>query len=156
MEQTSRMIQFTGLLNSAMKSIQSMKMEKMAAFNLSAAHTNCLCRLAESEDGLSQRELAELEAMDKAQVSRVMRELEEKDYVQSTGGSYKRRYTLTESGAEMARQVENIILSLNNFVSRDIPLAELDTFYSVLNEIVKNLAVAETLVSEGRDGALYR
>ena len=38
----SRFIQFSSLVGSVTKSIQSMKMEKMAHYGLSAAHTNLL------------------------------------------------------------------------------------------------------------------
>ena len=48
----SRFELFAGLLNSAVKSIQRLKAAGMKQFNLSAAHTTCLCRLAEAgEDG---------------------------------------------------------------------------------------------------------
>ena len=56
----SRFILFTGLINSVTKSIQGMKMIKMESYGLSAAHTNCLCRLADAPEGLTQGELAEL------------------------------------------------------------------------------------------------
>ena len=58
----SRFIQFSSLVGSVTKSIQSMKMEKMAHYGLSAAHTNLLCHLAESgEEGMTQGELAQAE-----------------------------------------------------------------------------------------------
>ena len=154
----SRFIQFSSLVGCAMKSIQSIKMEKMTRYGLSAAHTNLLCRLAGSGDtGMTQGELAQAESMDKAQVSRVLRELEEKEYVcQIPGvGPYKRRYRMTPAGRAVTNEMEEIILSLNRFVSQDIPEADLAVFYRTLTTITENLLSLETLVAEGKEESLY-
>ena len=116
----SRFIQFSSLVGSVTKSIQSMKMEKMAHYGLSAAHTNLLCHLAESgEEGMTQGELAQAELMDKAQVSRVLQNLEEKGYVRQRSGKglYKRRYTMTAEGRAVTDEMEAILLVMNRFVS---------------------------------------
>lgn len=153
----SRFILFTGLVNSVTKSIQAMKMMKMERYGLSAAHTNCLCRLAERPEGLTQGELAELEMTDKAQVSRVLRELEEKGYVYARGraGSYKRRYLLTDRGEETTREMEAILLAVNRYVSREIPPEDLAVFYRTMTTIAKNIRGAEVLMEEGKEGILY-
>ena len=147
----SRFIQFVGLLNRASKSIQALKMMKMEHYQLSAAHTNCLCRLAEFPEGLTQTHLAELENMDRAQVSRVLRELEEKNYAVRTdsGGAYKRQYVLTPRGVETVREMEEIILRLNHYVSGEISDADLAVFYRTFHTITKNLSSAEALVANG-------
>lgn len=154
----SRFMQFSSLVGSAMKSIQAMKMEKMARYGLSAAHTNLLCRLAQSGDeGMTQGELAQAEAMDKAQVSRVLRELEGKGYVcQGSGaGPYKRPYRMTPEGRAVTDEMEAIILALNRFVSRDIPQEDLAVFYRTLTTITENLLRLEKLVAEGKEETLY-
>lgn len=154
----SRFIQFSSLVGGAMKSIQAMKMEKMARYGLSAAHTNLLCRLAEgSEAGMTQGELAQAEAMDKAQVSRVLRELEEKGHVRQAPGAgpYKRPYVLTEKGKAVTDEMAAIILALNRYVSRDIPEADLAIFYRTLTTITENLNRLENMVAEGKEGTLY-
>lgn len=149
----SRFILFTGLINGTMKSIQAMKMMKMERYGLSAAHTNCLCRLAERPEGLTQGELAELEMMDKAQVSRVLRELEQKGYVarDSGAGAYKRRYVLTSLGVDTTAEMERILLSLNLYVSRDIPEGDLEVFYRTMTTIAENIAEVERLMETGKD-----
>ena len=72
----SRLIRFTNLAGGALKSIQALKGMKMAPYGLSAAHTDLLCHLAHRPEGATQTELAALEMIDKAQVSRVLRALE--------------------------------------------------------------------------------
>lgn len=149
----SRFMLFTGLITGVMKSIQGMKMMKMEQYGLSAAHTNCLCRLAECPEGLTQGELAELETMDKAQVSRVLRELEEKGYAvrEDGAGAYRRRYRLTPLGVATTEEMERILLSLNRFVSRDIPEQDLEVFYRTMHTIAKNIARAEALMEAGKE-----
>lgn len=154
----SRFIQFSSLVGSVTKSIQSMKMEKMAHYGLSAAHTNLLCHLAESgEEGMTQGELAQAELMDKAQVSRVLQNLEEKGYVRQNPGKglYKRRYTMTAEGRAVTDEMEAILLAMNRFVSRDIPDADLVVFYRTFGIIAQNLSRLEVSVAERKEDTLY-
>lgn len=138
----SRFAQFSGLISSAAKSIQRLKLARMEAFHLSAAHTNCLCRLS-TEGPLTQMELARQEGMDRSQISRVLRELTSRGYVQSENRSgYKRRYQLTLSGEETAREIGHIILEVNRFVSDAIPAADLEVFYRTMRTITENLGRA--------------
>lgn len=77
---------FAGLNGAAMKSIQRIKTQKMKKYNLSSAHTNCICRLESAgSEGLTQTELVRQEMMDPSQISRVLRELTAKGYVQPDG-----------------------------------------------------------------------
>ena len=149
----SRFIQFSSLVGSVTKSIQSMKMEKMAHYGLSAAHTNLLCHLAESgEEGMTQGELAQAELMDKAQVSRVLQNLEEKGYVRQRPGKglYKRRYTMTAEGRAVTDEMEAILLAMNRFVSRDLVV-----FYRTFGIIAQNLSRLEASVAERKEDTLY-
>ena len=82
----SRLIRFTNLAGGALKSIQALKGMKMAPYGLSAAHTDLLCHLAHRPEGATQTELAALEMIDKAQVSRVLRALEGKGLIEKDGG----------------------------------------------------------------------
>lgn len=138
----SRFALFSGLINSAAKSIQRMKAAGMKEYNLSAAHTDCLCRLAEAgEAGLTQGELIRLEGMDRAHISRVLGELCRRDYAAPSeqGGQYRKRYVLTAAGQRVAGEIQDIILSVNRFVSRQIPQEDLDVFYRTLRTITQNL-----------------
>lgn len=150
----SRFMLFTGLITRVVKSIQAMKMIKMERYGLSAAHTNCLCRLGGHPEGLTQGALSELEMMDKAQVSRVLRELEEKGYVRrETGaGAYKRRWLLTGLGVETVREMEETLLALNRYVSRDIPEANLEVFYRTMATIAENIERLEAMMETGKEG----
>lgn len=149
----SRFILFTGLLNSAGKSIQHMKAIKMERYGLSAAHTNCIYRLADHPEGLTQRQLTDLESMDRAQVSRVLCELEQKGYVHRKGdtGAYKRCYELTSEGRQIGEEIQSMILGINQFVSRQIPPSDLEVFYRTMGMICENLRRAEEHLHDGKE-----
>ena len=118
----------------------------MKKFDLSISHTNCLYRLAGAgAQGLNQMELVRLEMMDASQVSRVMRELIDKGYVKLSGeeGRYRRRYLLTEKGAEIAQEVQKEVAEIQDYVSGGIPESELRVFYKVFQMIYGKLLEAE-------------
>ena len=137
----NRFENFSILLNSAAKSIQKIKRIYMERYHLSAAHTNCLCRLKQAgTEGLTQKALMQQEQMDKAQVSRVVKELLGRDYIYAKGeSSYRCSYVLTESGQQIADEIENIIGILMEGVSGMIPREDLEIFYRTLGLITENL-----------------
>ena len=141
----SRFELFAGLINRASKSMQRIKSAKMKKYHLSAAHTTCLCKLAEAGgQGLTQGELTALEGMDRAQISRVLGDLIQREYVAAQGqaGQYKRRYSLTAAGQAVTGEIKEIILDVNRFVSGQIPSEDIQVFYRTLTAITQNLEQA--------------
>lgn len=137
---------FVVLMSNVQKSIQRIKMQKMKRYSLSSAHTNCICRLEiAGERGLTQMELVRQEMMDASQISRVLRELIQKGYVQVDGesGKYRRRYSLTDTGMVVAEEIRDTIREINHYVSGEIPMDDLKTFYRTLNRISDSLNRAE-------------
>lgn len=142
----NRLLLFSGLISSAAKSIQRLKMAQMKQFQLSASHTAFLCRLEEAgRDGLTQGQLIALEGMDRAQVSRVLKDLCARRLAAPAqpGSGYKRRYVLTPAGADITQEIQGIILDINRFVSGRIPQSDIDVFYRTLHLIIQNLEEAE-------------
>lgn len=142
--QSSRFPRFSALIGSAAKNIQRLKNAYMGRYALSSAHTNCLCQLAAAQPaGLTQTELARREQMDRAQVCRVLRELDRRGFVVSVGPtSYKRHYRLTPAGAAAAEEINAIILRVQHYVSDEIPPEDLAVFYRTLEIIVRRLGAA--------------
>lgn len=145
---------FCSLTGSAAKSIARLKAARMDAFDLSAAHTQCLCLLREAmPEGLTQAELARRIGMDRAQVSRVLRTLRERGYLPDdpqTG--YKRRYALTEAGVDTANAVQSIVAQVHAYVSEGIPHEDIVCFYRTFAHIAQRLESAVTLFgAPGKD-----
>lgn len=138
----TRFARFEGYIGSAAKSIARLKAARMARFQLSAAHTSCLLRLHAAPEGLTQTGLRETLGMDRAQISRVLRQLGEKAYVTSGGAGYNRVYRLTESGERVSREIDGIVSEVLSFVSGEIPQAEIDAFYRTFAVITAHLSEA--------------
>ena len=145
MKQTGFLL-FNTHLSNAQKSLQKLKNKKMEIYGLGSAHTVCLCLLYDYPDGITKTELARLCGVDKAQISRIITDLEQKGYViTAEGGShYRQKYKLTEEGTATTSEIKYIIQDINGFVSGDIPREELDAFYATFAKICHNLKRAET------------
>lgn len=140
-----RFILFTTLLNDAQKSIVRLKGKKMDLYGLGSAHTTCIYFLQDISEGITKTELAHLCGVDKAQISRVISDLLQKDYVSIADPqlNYKQKYVLTEEGRNIAEQMRQTILDVNAFVSGTIPKEQIDNFYATLQTISDNLKKAE-------------
>ena len=141
----SRFELFDGLIASAGKTLQRIKTDKMEKYGLGSTHTTCLCKLGKAGDaGITQKELTEQEGIDRAQVSRILRDLEQEGLVYATGNSaYKKRYCLTEKGKTITDEINDIILEINRYVSREISAEDIAVFYRVMQVIDGNLKKAE-------------
>ena len=140
-----RFLLFSSRLNDAQKSLSRIKQKKMEHYGLGGAHVLCICQLEEHEKGLTKTELVKRCGVDKAQISRVIADVFEKNYitVSNPQSSYRQRYILTDEGARIAREIKQIILDINSFVSDSIPQADIENFYSTFNTICENLSKAE-------------
>lgn len=141
----SRFELFDGLIASAGKTLQRIKTNKMEKYGLGSTHTTCLCKLSKAgEQGVTQKELTEQECIDRAQVSRVLKDLEKSGLVQAVGASvYKKKYCLTQKGRAITEEINSIILEINRYVSEEIRPEEIAVFYRVMQTIDKNLKKAE-------------
>ena len=141
----SRFELFDGLIASAGKTLQRIKTNKMEKYGLGSTHTTCLCKLGKAGNiGVTQKELTEQESIDRAQVSRVLRDLEQNGLVKAVGNStYKRRYCLTEKGKAITAEINEIILEINRYVSEEISAEDIAVFYHVMQVIDSNLKKAE-------------
>ena len=124
------------------KSIQKIKSEVMQSYGLKSSHVLFMVQLGKREDGLTASELSKAGHMDKAQISRVVSELTDKGFIIRSAGSgkkYKNRFTLTDSGKSIARDLDSLIDNALEYVSGAIPKADLEVFYRTLFTISDNL-----------------
>ena len=124
------------------KSIQKIKSEIMQTYGLKSSHVLFMVQLGKREDGLTASELSKAGHMDKAQISRVVSELTDKGFIIRSAGSgkkYKNRFTLTDSGKSIARDLDSLIDNALEYVSGAIPKADLEVFYRTLFTISDNL-----------------
>ena len=140
-----RFILFSTFLNDAQKSLARIKHKKMDSFGLGSAHTLCMCLLEERPQGVTKSELARLCGVDKAQISRVVSDILEKNYasISNPECNYRQKYVLTEEGRAIAVEMRKLILEINTFVSENIPADQIDNFYDTFKVICSNLKKAE-------------
>ena len=126
------------------RSVQTLKARKMAEYGLKGTNAVCLCRVLESEGGLTATELSLTCELDKAQISRSMAELMEKGFIEKECDSerrYKQRYMLTPTGRNAALDIRHTIAEIEQSVSRNIPPSSLDHFYHTLYKLCDNFDV---------------
>ncbi len=149
MEQ-DRLEAFMTLITSASRSITKLKSRGMAVYGLGSTHTACVRVLYNAPNGLTRTQLSNKCELDKAQISRIVGELEEKGFVSESPGasSYKKRILLTNHGKRIAEDINRLVLDINTLVSGEIPDEDIETFYRVFGIICKNLKAKEDYFSE--------
>lgn len=138
---------FNQMIVGATKSIHRIKQKKMVKYGLASTHTICLRLLYDVTSGLTKKEIADASDIDKAQITRIVKDLCDKGYVvaDDTKRAYNRKFYLTESGKKIAEEINAIVLAVNEYVSGNIPDSELEKFYGVFETITENLRKAEEI-----------
>ena len=126
------------------KTVQSIKSRKMAEHGLKGTNALCLCEILNSgEEGLSATELARCCEIDKAQVSRCMKEMADKGLIyrnDQEGRRYKQKYRLTEAGLAAARDIENTSRHVQELVRRGLTAQDIEDFYRITAIMCRNFS----------------
>ena len=133
----------------ALKSIQKLKTKAMIPIGLTSAHTMCLRHLYAAPEGLTRTRLVHLCDIDKAQVSRIINELSARGYVIETEDesiNYKKRLKLTPMGKDIAEDINELVLKINSYVSKDFTEEEIVNFYNVFDVICERLKESEDVI----------
>ena len=140
---TDRFEQFTFIISGIYRKLQKIKREEMVKRGYKGAFAQYLATLSRYEEGLTSTELCEICDKDKAAVSRIIAEMEEKELVQrekKSVRSYRSKITLTEKGQEVADFVAKRAAIAVSAVSGEIMTdEERKFFYSILDTIHQNV-----------------
>ena len=139
---------FNGLIGNASKSLEKLKAKGMGEYGLSGTYTLCLRQLYASPDGMTRTQLAHSCGVDRAQITRVIGELIEKELVieLGSGANYRKKCVLSDKGQSLTADINTLVTKINAFVSGNIPTERLNIFYETLNEICENLKKAEEML----------
>lgn len=142
---------FSSLINNVSKGLMKLKLSAMRNYGLGSAHTACMRILYNSKDGLTQNEISKRSEVDKAQTSRVLAELLEKNYVVSseTDKIYNKVYHLTPEGLSVAEDINRRVTEICEFVSGDISDEDMDSFYATLEKISSRILESENVFFDG-------
>ena len=132
---------FTVLIGEISRSIHKLKTMEMAEFDLKSSHVSCLYYLFKRK-ALTAKELCDICAEDKANISRSVKYLEENGYL-SCDSKHVKRYQsplmLTEKGREIG---EKIVWKIDNILSHagdGVPEEDRRVMYRSLAVICENL-----------------
>lgn len=148
-----RYITFSISIEQIAKNLQKLKNDRMAAFGLRSVHVTCLVRLGQSPKGMTGADLAETCGVDKSLISRVLGELESKEYIcyEESEKKYRRKIFLTESGHVVLNAVRKLVEEAVDAVRGDVSDADLECFYRTLNYFDQNIcALLESETTENQ------
>lgn len=138
-----RFEKFTTGITRIYKSIQKIKKHKMSTLGLKGTHVMCLYYLSRHSEGLTASKLCRLCSEDKAGISRILADLEQKKlirYEQSEGGKkYRAKALLTREGLLESRKLTKLILRAVEAGGKGLTEKDLEVFYHALFIIADNL-----------------
>lgn len=138
-----RYITFTSYIDRIHKEIQKIKTRHMREFGLKSSDFSVMVMASRRPDGATVTELAAACQVDKAAISRAVRHLITKNYMefaeQDHRVNYRQKLRLTEKGTTTVAVIMGIAEEAMSEVSRDIPQEDIEDFYRTLGSITNNL-----------------
>ena len=135
---------FVSVMNALYKDYQKVKSFKMKDFGLKSCHVMCMFYLGQNVEGLTANELCEKCREDKAAISRNLKYLTERGYIETRGEEnqkYRLRNILTKEGREVYEKIEVLISSIVERLGKGLSKKERDAVYSGLAKILNNFEI---------------
>lgn len=133
---------FTSVISAIHRCVQKIERDEMIHCGYKGAFAQYLTAMTHYPQGVTAAQLCEVCDRDKAAVSRVLSEMEDKRLIRRItpcDHSYRALLTLTEEGRAAADFVFQRGQSAVNTVGRDLTDTEREVFYTALNKIATNL-----------------
>lgn len=134
---------FTILIAGISRSIRKIKTAEMSEFNLKGPHVSCLYYLYKSGP-ITAKELCDICAEDKANISRSIRHLEDNGYLvchSKTAKRYQSPLLLTEKGCQLGKHIADKIDRVLENASAGLDEESRAIFYKSLALIHDNLTI---------------
>ena len=141
---------FTVVISGISRYVQKIQRREMVKRGYKGAFAQYLAVLKRCEEGLTSTELCDICDKDKAAVSRIIAEMEEKGLIErekKNVRTYRSKIVLTEKGKEVAEYVEERSRAAVAVVSEGVmDDSQRETIYATLDLLYKNL---QKINSEG-------
>ena len=121
------------------KLVQKIKHREMREYGLQCIHVMCIYYLKENVNGLTASELMRLTFEDKAAISRALKVLKEKGYIEYDPKTYNAPISLTKPGLEVAEAIGVKAERAVKGGSADMSDEQRAFFYKSLQTIAENL-----------------
>ena len=140
---TKRFLFFYRGLQRIVKDIKRIEASYLENHGLRSVHMSCLLNIENHKDGVTATQLATFCSIDKALISRILRELVACDFVLVEGAekAYNKKYLLTEKGRSVVLAVEKDIVEYMTRARVGIPEEKMIAFYDVLCAHENNIAL---------------
>ncbi len=138
----SRFEQFASSIAGIYRHIQKIERDEMVRYGLKGSFAQYLLAIARHEGGVTSVELCDICGKDKAAISRVVCEMEERELIfRKTLGDhrYRAKLCLTGKGVEIADRVNARAKVAVDLAGKGLTEADRQNFYAVLNVIADNL-----------------
>ncbi len=137
----NRYTKFTILITNIYRAIHKIKSSEMKKLGLKSTHVSCLFYLHEFGSQTA-AELCSLCEEDKASMSRVLKDLENNNYIiseETFPKKYRSKLSLTNEGCKVAEKITNIAAEMVETGSKGLPKEKREIFYEALELIENNL-----------------
>ena len=130
----NRFAQFSYMISNINRNIQKIEHDEMVKLGYKGAYAKYLVVMAQQPQGVTSSKLCEICDKNKAAVSRMITEMEEKGLV-LRNHSYNALIKLTKKGENLAKYVcEKAELAVQE-VSKDLPIEQRTLLYTLLNQL---------------------
>ena len=138
----SRFELFSSSISCIFRYIQKIERMEMEKYGLKGPHAQCLLAMSRYPEGITAARLCEVCDKDKAAISRMVSELEEKGMIRRScenGNRYRSQLRLTAMGEAAAEHVEQLALRAVEEASAGMTEEQRITMYAALDLIAENL-----------------
>ncbi len=132
-------VNFAVTISKLNKIIQRIKSLEISKYGLQPIHVSCCYYLSKNSSGLTAKELCELTIEDKAAISRALRTMQQKGYIEYDAHGRNEYAKLTKEGSKFADNINERIDSAVKAGSVNITDEERTFFYKFLLDISNNL-----------------
>ena len=138
----TRFEQFTAAISGIHRSIQKIERDEMEKFGLKGAYAQYLLAMTRHPDGITAADLCETCDKDKAAISRILTEMENKGLVareNGKSGPYRAMIRLTDAGKSAARYVQEKAIAAVQIAGGSLSENDCRAMYEILNSIADKL-----------------
>ncbi len=142
----NRFEQFTLAISGIYRTIQKIERREMEQYGLKGGSAQYLVALSRHPEGLTAAQLCELCDLDKAVVSRTVKELEQRGLLTRDSGAtgYRAKLQLTPAGQQAADFVRERAMAAVEAAGAGLSHAERAAMYAALESIALRLLALET------------
>ena len=140
----SRFEQFSAVISVINRYIQNIERDEMIKVGYKGAYAIYLVTIARYPEGITAAQLGEYCVKDKAAVSRIVSEMEDRGLIKRAGNGenlYRAKLFLTPKGEELAEFVKQKARTAVNEVSGKMSDEDRNVMYKALDIISKNLEI---------------